>query len=206
MAYFRNNTVNLLNLHYGLHSFAASGSGAFFGVFRSRRRRRRSPCRLQGFCSAAFSSARAYSSLPSAGVKPLLIAGTIVTSLQYPLLADVDGISVGLFIAQPPQSATRSIDELSAYFAALGDAGHRGHQVGAREAVAAVVGMIGHCDRMVLTALDRASRSARRPPDDACGATDRVDAECRVPRRRRARLDSHARHPAVRRRCLHRGS
>jgi uncharacterized membrane protein YjgN (DUF898 family) len=33
MAYFRNNTVNLLNLHYGLHSFALSGSSAFFGVF-----------------------------------------------------------------------------------------------------------------------------------------------------------------------------
>ena len=33
MAYFRNNTVNLLNLHCGLHSFALSGSSAFFGVF-----------------------------------------------------------------------------------------------------------------------------------------------------------------------------
>jgi MFS transporter, DHA1 family, inner membrane transport protein len=33
MAYFRNNTVNLLNLHYGLHSLALSGSGAFFAVF-----------------------------------------------------------------------------------------------------------------------------------------------------------------------------
>jgi hypothetical protein len=33
MAYFRKYTVNPLNLHYGLHSFALSGSSAFFGVF-----------------------------------------------------------------------------------------------------------------------------------------------------------------------------
>jgi hypothetical protein len=33
MAYFRNNTVNLLNLHYGLQSLAVRGSGAFFLVF-----------------------------------------------------------------------------------------------------------------------------------------------------------------------------
>jgi hypothetical protein len=33
MAAFRNNTVNLLNLHYGIHSLALSGGGAFFLVF-----------------------------------------------------------------------------------------------------------------------------------------------------------------------------
>jgi hypothetical protein len=33
IAYFRNNTVNLLNLHYGIHSLALSGGGAFFLVF-----------------------------------------------------------------------------------------------------------------------------------------------------------------------------
>jgi hypothetical protein len=33
MAYFRNSTINLLNLHYGIHSLALSGGGAFFVVF-----------------------------------------------------------------------------------------------------------------------------------------------------------------------------
>ena len=33
MAYFRNNTVNLLNLHYGIHSVAFSGAGAFYIVY-----------------------------------------------------------------------------------------------------------------------------------------------------------------------------
>ena len=33
MAYFQNNAVNLLNLHYGIHSLALSGTGAFYTVF-----------------------------------------------------------------------------------------------------------------------------------------------------------------------------
>ena len=33
MAFFRNSTVNLLNLHYGIHALALSGGGAFWGVF-----------------------------------------------------------------------------------------------------------------------------------------------------------------------------
>jgi hypothetical protein len=33
MAFFRNDTVNLLNLHYGIHALAMSGGGAFFAAF-----------------------------------------------------------------------------------------------------------------------------------------------------------------------------
>ena len=33
MAFFRNSTVNLLNLHYGVHALALSGGGAFFAAF-----------------------------------------------------------------------------------------------------------------------------------------------------------------------------
>jgi DHA1 family inner membrane transport protein len=32
MAFFRNTTVNLLNLHYGMFALAAGGGGLFFGV------------------------------------------------------------------------------------------------------------------------------------------------------------------------------
>ena len=46
MAYFRNNTINLLNLHYGIHSFALSGGGAFFEVGRSRLGHRRVRLRI----------------------------------------------------------------------------------------------------------------------------------------------------------------
>ena len=33
MAYFRNNAVNLLNIHYAIHSIAMTGAGAFFAAY-----------------------------------------------------------------------------------------------------------------------------------------------------------------------------
>ena len=33
MAYLRNRTVNLLNLHYGIHALAMNGGGVFYAVF-----------------------------------------------------------------------------------------------------------------------------------------------------------------------------
>jgi hypothetical protein len=33
MAYLRNSTVNLLNLHYGIHALAMNSGGTFFVVF-----------------------------------------------------------------------------------------------------------------------------------------------------------------------------
>ena len=33
MAFFHNSTVNLLNLHYGIHSIALNGGAAFFAIY-----------------------------------------------------------------------------------------------------------------------------------------------------------------------------
>ena len=33
MAYLKNSTINLLNLHYGIHALALNGAGVFFAVF-----------------------------------------------------------------------------------------------------------------------------------------------------------------------------
>ena len=33
MAYLRNGTINLLNLHYGIHALAMNSGGTFFVVF-----------------------------------------------------------------------------------------------------------------------------------------------------------------------------
>jgi Major Facilitator Superfamily len=79
------------------------------------------------------------------GLKPLVIAGTIATSLQYPLLAEVQGVGPTLFVLCAFSSVGETFywTTYHAYFASLGDAEHRGHQVGAREAVAAVVGIVG---------------------------------------------------------------
>src|SRR5262245_37746903 len=148
MAFFRNNTVNLLNLHYGIHSLAHSGGAAFFAVFLLK-----SGVPAPGvLASIAAILLGRFLIRPSVlvlarhlGLRPLVIAGTIATGLQYPLLAEVRGVGPALFVlcAFSAVADTFYWTTYHAYFAALGDAEHRGHQVGAREAVAAVVGIIG---------------------------------------------------------------
>ncbi len=102
MAFFRDRTVNLLNLHYGIQSIALSGGGAFFAVY---------------LIEAGVSVAWALASLalilagrfiirpvvvPIAvrtGTRALVIAGTCLSALQYPLLAEVHGLAPPLFRA-----------------------------------------------------------------------------------------------------------
>jgi hypothetical protein len=74
-----------------------------------------------------------------------VIGGTVVSALQYPLLAQVHGVGPALFALCVVSSVGETYywTTYHAYFAALGDAEHRGHQVGAREAIAAVVGIVG---------------------------------------------------------------
>jgi DHA1 family inner membrane transport protein len=148
MAFFRNSTVNLLNLHYGIHSLALSGGGAFFAVFLLR-----AGVPIPGvLASLAAILVGRFFIRPLVlvlakrwGLKPLVIAGTILTGLQYPLLAEVHGFGWPLVAL----CVTSSIGDTfywtcyHAYFASLGDAEHRGHQISAREAVAAVVGIVG---------------------------------------------------------------
>ena len=148
MAYFRNNTVNLLNLHYAVHSLVLTGGGAFFAVFLLK----------SGVPAPAVIAAVAMILLgrfvirPSVlvlarrvGLKPLVIAGTIMSAAQYLLLAEVHSISIALLLLCIVSAVADTYYWTSyhAYFATLGDAEHRGHQIGAREAIAAIVGIIG---------------------------------------------------------------
>src|SRR5690349_13491836 len=101
MAYFRNNTVNLLNLHYGIHSLALSGGGTFFLVFLLKSG---VPAPAVLTFIAAMLLGR-FVIRPSVlvlakrcGLKPLVIAGTIAGGLQYPLLAEVHGVGATLFL------------------------------------------------------------------------------------------------------------
>src|SRR5262249_7056296 len=141
-------TVNLLNLHYGLHALALSGGGAFFAVFLLK----------SGVPTPAVLASIAAILLgrvlirPSGlvlarrfGLRQVLVAGTIATALRYSLLAEVHGIGPALFVLCAVSSISDTFywTTYHAYFASLGDAEHRGHQVGAREAIAAVVGIIG---------------------------------------------------------------
>jgi MFS transporter, DHA1 family, inner membrane transport protein len=148
MAYFRNNTINLLNLHYGIHCLALTGGGAFFLVFLLQ-----AGVPAPGVLAAlAAILLGRFAIRPSVlllarrvGLKPLVIAGTVATGLQYPLLAEVHGVGPALFALCAVSSVGDTFywTTYHAYFASLGDAEHRGHQIGAREAIAAVVGIVG---------------------------------------------------------------
>jgi MFS transporter, DHA1 family, inner membrane transport protein len=148
MSFFRNDTINLLNLHYGIHSLALSGGGAFFAAFLLHADVP-APAVLASLAAilAGRFVIRPFILVPARrwGLKPLVIAGTMMTGLQYPLLAEVHGIDWKLFLLCAISSVGDTVYWTSyhAYFASLGDAEHRGHQLGAREAIAALVGIVG---------------------------------------------------------------
>src|SRR4029078_9271524 len=92
MAFFRDRTVNLLNLHYGIHAIALSGGGAFFAVYLLKSG---ISIPLVLVSLALLLAGRLIIRpvlVPLAakfGLRALVIAGTCLTALQYPLLAEV---------------------------------------------------------------------------------------------------------------------
>ena len=146
MAYFRNRAVNLLNLHYGIHSLALTGSGAFYTVFLLKAGLPL-PDVLASLATILMGRFLMRPLLlPLAlrfGLKPILIAGTLVSALQYPVLATVHGIGPSLYLLIGVSAVGDSLYWTSyhAVFASLGDAHQRGQQVGVREAMAAMIGI-----------------------------------------------------------------
>ncbi len=146
MAFFRNSTINLLNVHYAIHALALSGGGGFFAVYLLKAG---VPVPLV-FASLAFILLGRFLIRPFVvgltvrfGVKMMLVAGTLLSAVQYLFLSHVHGVGTALFalIAMSAVGDTVYWSTYHAYFAALGDDEHRGHQIGAREAIAAVVGV-----------------------------------------------------------------
>ena len=78
------------------------------------------------------------------GLKPVLVFGTIAVAVSYQMLAAVRGIGLPLaaYCIVASLGGVLYWSSFHAPFAATGDADHRGHQVGAREALAAVLGII----------------------------------------------------------------
>lgn len=147
MAFLRNDAINRVNLHTGIQALAQGAGGIFFLVFLLRAGISITFVLLAmaGVVTGRFLLRPAI--LPLAkrfGIKPLLIAGTLILAAQYPILAAVDGIDLALYVL----IAVTAIGDVfywpsyHAYFAALGDAEQRGQQVGAREALAAAVGIV----------------------------------------------------------------
>jgi hypothetical protein len=73
-----------------------------------------------------------------------VVAGTILSALQYPFLAEVHGLGWNLLALCLIAALGDTIywSTYHAYFAALGDHENRGQQIGAREAIAAIVGIL----------------------------------------------------------------
>jgi hypothetical protein len=147
MAYFRNRTVNLLNLHYGIFAFVLTGGGAFYCVYLLK-----AGVPLSGvlLAMAAILAVR-FAVRPFVvgltvrfGLQRMLVAGSLMVAAQMPLIAEVHGIGMALLVLIAVSAIGDAVywSCYHAYFAALGDDEHRGHQVSMREAIAAVVGIV----------------------------------------------------------------
>ena len=147
MAFFGNGAVNRVNIHSGFVSFAEAMGGAFVLAFLLRAGVS-VPQALLAW--AAIHVARFVlrpAILPLGrrfGLKPVLIAGTLLVAASYPLLGLVEGVGWTLlvYLMVSAMGALFYWTTYHAYFTALGDEEHRGQQIGAREALAAVTGIV----------------------------------------------------------------
>ncbi len=147
MAFFRNSAVNLLNLHYAIHAIALNGGAAFFTIYLLK-----SGVPVPGvLVSIALILLGRFAIRPIVigfaarrGLRVMLVAGTMLSALQYPFLAEVHGVDIALvgLIAMAAVGETAYWTTYHAYFAALGDDDLRGQQIGVREAIAAIIGIV----------------------------------------------------------------
>ena len=146
MAFFRNRTVNLLNLHYGIHSVALSGGAAFFVIYLLKAGMSVHEILL----SLALILMGRFAIRPLVivfgvrfGQRAMVIAGSLFNAMEFPILAEVHGVGVMLLVLIVVSAVAETVYWTSyhAYFAALSDDDHRGQQVGVREAAGALVGI-----------------------------------------------------------------
>ncbi len=146
MAFFGNNAVNRVNFHYGVHAVAIGAGGVFFFTYMLHAGVS-VPATLasfSGILAGRFCLRPLILPLGKRwGLKPLVIAGALLAACQYPLLAEVQGLDWWLLALCVTSSLSDTLywPSYHAYFAALGDAEHRGQQIAVREAISAVVGI-----------------------------------------------------------------
>jgi hypothetical protein len=147
MGFFGNDAINRVNLHYGLQQLAQGAGGVFLLVYLLRAGVP-TPlvfCALAGMVGGRFLIRPLV--LPFArrfGIRATLILGTVLEAAVFPLLPYVHGPDAWFIavILVTPFGSVLYWTSFHAYFAALGDAEHRGSQLGAREALAAVIGIV----------------------------------------------------------------
>lgn len=145
--FFRNGAVNRVYLHAGVQALA-QGAGQVFVIAYLLKAGVAPPLALlamAGIVAGRFVLRPLIVPLGvRLGLKPLLIAGTVAMGVQYLILPAVHGAD-GALIAFSVASALAEIlyyPSSNAYFAAIGDAEHRGHQMAARQAVADIAGIV----------------------------------------------------------------
>ena len=146
MAFLGNDVVNRFNLHSGIQAIAQFGAGIFLLVFLIHAGFSVPAALLTMSAIQALRLVLRPLVLPLAirwGLKPVLIAGVLVLALQYPLLAQVHvvGPLLLLFCCVSAFGDVLYWPTYHSYFAIVGDSEHRGHQVSAREALIAAVGI-----------------------------------------------------------------
>jgi hypothetical protein len=147
MAFLRNSTINRIHLHYGIFSLAQGSGGIFLLVFLLKAGLS-VPATLLALAAILVGRfVLRLAVVPFAkrfGLKASLIFGSLVLAGQYLVLAHVDGVGPPLFALCFFSGLGDAFywSSYHAYFSALGDTGDRGHQVGAREAMVAAVGIV----------------------------------------------------------------
>ena len=146
--FFRNDAVNRVNLHSGVQALAQGAGGVFVLVYflQAGLTIPQALLAYAGIMVGRFIIRPAV--LPIAkplGIKPMLVAGAIAQALPYFLLAEVKGVGWPLFAVIGLWALAGVVywNAYNAYFSAIGDAEHRGHQLGVREALVAAAGVLG---------------------------------------------------------------
>ncbi len=142
MAYLSNDVVNRANIHTGLQTAAAASGGAFVFAFLLKQgfSLAQALALISGIMAGRFALRPMLIPLGVRfGIKPLLLTGTLVGAALYPILSLIHGVSL-VVIGCAFVAALSDVfywTSYHAYFASIGDAEHRGHQIGAREALGA---------------------------------------------------------------------
>jgi DHA1 family inner membrane transport protein len=147
-AFFSNANVNRLSAHTALRQLAYGIGGVFSAVFLLRVGI--TPVGIFLVFAAIFLVRFAFRPpalliIRAIGLRPALIAGTVLMATQYPLLALVTGMGPALVLFCLV-SALANVLYWPCYhtvFSAVGDVQRRGSQVGARHLLGAVAGICG---------------------------------------------------------------
>ncbi|MEI9803769.1 MAG: MFS transporter [Pseudolabrys sp.] len=148
MSFFSNRDINRLAYHAALVSLAWSIAGIFFTVFLLRTGLPPAQIFLATAAILAFRFALrpvVLTAVSAIGMRRTLVMGTFLSAFQFPAIALVHGLDWALLAF----CAISSISQVfywtcyHAYFGSLGDSEHRGKQLGARQALGALAGVLG---------------------------------------------------------------